>query len=104
MGNLVIRVTPPPEQGTQTHVGVLSVNITCVNESGTAVEMTAALLLRNSTERRSQILPGNFNGDFEFAWPNIPRNDQYSIVLSLNTVDSSIKVSGTFTVMMTDQR
>ena len=104
MGNVVIRITPPPPQGTQTQTGVLSVNITCVNESGTAVDFTGALLLRNSTERRSQILPGHFNGDFEFAWPNIQRNDEYSIILSLNTVDTSIKVSGTFTVMMTDQR
>ena len=102
--NVTFQITPPPPVGTQTQVGVLSVNVTCKNESGTAVEFTGALLLRNSTERRSQILPGNFNGDFEFAWPNINRNETYSIVLALNTADSSIKVSGTYTVMMTDQR
>ena len=104
MGNVVIRITPPPAQGTQTDPGLLSCNITCRNESGTAVDLQAALLLRNSTERRSQILPGNFNGDFEFAWPNIRRNEECSIILSLNTSDSRIRVSGTFTVMMTDQR
>ena len=99
----MITVTPPPEQGTQTHVGTLSVNIICKNESGTAVDLTATLLLRNITPRRSQILPGNFDGDFEFAFPDLPRNETYDIVLKLNTSDSRIRVSGTFTVMMTDQ-
>ena len=57
-----------PEQGTQTHLGVLSGNITCVDESGTAEDFQGTFLLRNSTKRRSQILPGNFNGDFESAF------------------------------------
>jgi hypothetical protein len=75
-----------------------------VNQSGIAVEMVCSLLRSGGTERTSQILTANFNGDVEFAFPNVDRNNTYSIVLSLNTSNSSIKVNGTFTVMMTDQR
>ena len=90
--------------GTQTQTGTLSVNCSVVNQSGTAVEMVCSFLRRGTAERSSQVLTANFNGDVEFAFPNVDRNNTYSIVLSLNTSDSTIKVSGTFTVMMTDQR
>ena len=104
MGNVSFNVTPPPPTGTQTQIGTLSVNCSLVNQSGIAVEMVCSLLRSGSTERSSQILTANFNGDVEFAFPNVDRNNTYSIVLSLNTSDSTIKVNGTFTVMMTDQR
>ena len=104
MGNVSFNVTPPPPTGTQTQTGTLSVNCSLVNQSGIAVEMVCSLLRSGSTERSSQILTANFNGDVEFAFPNVDRNNTYSIVLSLNTSDSTIKVNGTFTVMITDQR
>jgi GH24 family phage-related lysozyme (muramidase) len=104
MGNVSFNVTPPPPVGTQTSTGELSVNCSVVNQSGTAVEVLCSLIRRTTTERKSQILAGNFNGDIEFAFPNVARNDTYGIVLNLNTSDSSIKISGTYTVMMTDQR
>lgn len=104
MGNVSFNVTPPPATGTQTQTGTLSVNCSVVNQSGTAVEMVCSFLRRGTAERSSQVLTANFNGEVEFAFPNVDRNNTYSIVLSLNTSDSTIKVSGTFTVMMTDQR
>jgi GH24 family phage-related lysozyme (muramidase) len=101
MTNVSFNVTPPPPMGTQTQNGELSISGPVVNQSGTAVEFVCSLLRHGSTERRSQILPGNFNGDFEFAFPNVARNNTYGIVLSLNTSDSSIRINGSYTVMMT---
>jgi GH24 family phage-related lysozyme (muramidase) len=104
MGNVSFNVTPPPPVGTQTQPGELSVTCSGVNQSGMAVEVLCSLVRQGSSERRSQILSGNFSGDFEFVFPNVARNDTYGIVLSLNTTNSSIKVEGNLTVMMTDQR
>ena len=104
MGNVSFNVTPPPPVGSQTQTGELSVNCSVVNQSGTAVELICSLLRSGSTERKNQVLVGNFNGDIEFAFPNVTRNNTYAIVLTLNTSDASIKVKGSYTVMMTDQR
>jgi hypothetical protein len=97
------QVTPPPPQGSQTQVGLLSVLGTVTNQSGTAVELRCAFLRRGpNIDRASQVLAGNYSGNFEFNFPNVARNDTYGIVLDLNTSDSRIRVDGNLSVMMTD--
>lgn len=101
MGNVGCNVTPPPPVGTQTPVGELSITCSCVNQSGTAVEMVCTLVRQGTSEQRSQILPGHFNGEFEFVFPNVARNNTYGIMMRLTTIDQTIRVSGRYTVMMT---
>jgi GH24 family phage-related lysozyme (muramidase) len=103
-GNVTFSFTPPPPVGTQTQVGELSVLGSVVNESGTAVELLCSLIRRGNVERRSQVLVGNYNGDFQFTFSNVARSDTYTIILNLNTVDARIRVKGHYTVMIIDQR
>jgi len=101
-GNIVVTVTPPPPIGTQTQIGQLSLLGTVTNRSNVAVEMRCSLLRQGSHEERTVVIAPSATQDFSFDFDNAERVQPYSFVLSLNTTDTSIQVTGSLTVMISD--
>jgi hypothetical protein len=99
------RITVPPAVNGERDPGTLSLVGQVTNESGTPVEFRGGVTLAlagSETWTRSQVLDGHFDGDFQFEFPNVARNKDYLVDLSLNTSDYGVTAHGAYRLMISD--